>query len=214
MCRRVNYGSDSHHMHDWESLLAEWPKIIPNYNVAPAANIAAFRNEVGEPMRWGLIPRWSEDFDFNYATFNARIETIDEKPTFKSSWKNAQRCLIPISGYYEWKGDRGNKQPFYVMANDGDGLVLAGLYDSWKLDKFLSCTILTKEADNEMSQLHHRIPIILTHESAQSWLNGRDNIDKEKVAKIERPDLVYFPVSKAVNSTVNNRKSLIEPIKL
>jgi len=78
-------------------------------------------------MRWGMIPSWSKSFDSKYATFNARIETVDEKPTFRNALKNAQRCLIPMAGYYEWSGAKGSKQPFYITDRETGGMVVAGL---------------------------------------------------------------------------------------
>jgi len=118
-------------MQGWADSLEKWPDIEPNYNVAPTSNVAAFRTSTGESMRWGLIPEWAESFDSKYSTFNARLETVNERPTFKSAWKKAQRCLIPMAGYYEWKGEKGNKRPYYVTDRFAGGLVAAGIYDSF-----------------------------------------------------------------------------------
>ena len=201
-------------MPDWAGIMESWPVVKPSYNVAPTSNIPVFRQGKGELMRWGLIPKWSDTFDSSYATFNARIETVHEKPAFKSAWKNGQRCLIPMAGYYEWKGEKGNKQPYYVTDRFAGGVVAAGIYESWKLDKFFSCTMITKEADEAMANLHSRIPLLLTPESARDWLSCTDNLDHEVVASIVRPKLSYYKVGKVVGNSDVDNADLIEPKRI
>ena len=201
-------------MHGWADSLEQWPDMEQRYNVAPTSNIAAFRSGVGEPMRWGLIPNWADSFESTYSTFNARIETVNEKPTFRDAWKKSQRCLIPMAGYYEWKGEKGNKQAYYVTDRLAGGLVAAGLYDSWKLGKFLSCTILTKPADAAMAELHPRIPILLTPETALDWMNCSDDLNPDVVSKIVRPKLSFYEVGKVVGNSDVDNPHLIEPKRL
>lgn len=126
------YNNHIKELQGWISLLKQWPDVKQSYNVAPGSTVTAFRSgtELGEAMRWGLVPTWAKEFDSEYATFNAHLETIETKPTFKTPWKKAQRCLIPMAGYYEWQGEKGNKQPYYVTDQFTGGLVVAGLYES------------------------------------------------------------------------------------
>jgi len=98
MCGR--YNNHLTKMIGWAERLKEWPTVKHSYNVTPTTQVAAFRSTAGESMRWGMIPSWSKSFDSKYATFNARVETVAEKPTFRNAWNNSQRCLIPMAGYY------------------------------------------------------------------------------------------------------------------
>ena len=212
MCGR--FSNQISELDGWSRSIQKWPDVDQSYNVSPTSNIPAFRSEHGEKMRWGLIPSWAEDFESNYSTFNARIETVAEKPTFKSAWKNAQRCLIPMAGYYEWTGEAGNKQPYYVTDRIAGGLVAAGLYDSWKVGRFLSCTILTKDADEAMSQLHPRIPILLTPDTALDWMNGSDELDESKITDLVRPKLSYYKVGKLVGNSKVDNSDLMQPKRI
>jgi len=195
----------------WSNVFGKWPDTPLRYNLAPNAPITAFRHNHGETMRWGLIPSWSPEFESNYPTFDAHIETIENKASFKSAWKKSQRCLIPIAGYYEWQGEKGNKQPYYVTDRFSGGLVVAGIYESWKLDKFLSCAMLSKPADKGLSQLHPRVPILLTPENAHDWLSATDNLDIDEIININRPKVSYYKVGKVVGNTDIENSHLIEP---
>ena len=212
MCGRFNSHITT--LDGWSTVLETWPDVKGGYNVAPTANISAFRKGVGEKMRWGLVPDWAESFETTYSTFNARIETVAEKPSFKSAWNKAQRCLIPMAGYYEWQGEKGNKQPYYVTDRFAGGLVMAGLYESWKLGGFLSCTILTKPADEAMSELHSRMPLLLSPDNAKDWLNCSDNLDIGEVANLTRPKLSFYKVGKMVNKAEIDNPNLIEPLRV
>ena len=86
----------------------------------------------GAIMRWGLIPRWAKPDRIPERTFNARSETVAEKPTFRDAWKK-RRCVIPVSGYYEWTGEKGSKQPFYFHPENNTPLLLAGLWEDMAL---------------------------------------------------------------------------------
>lgn len=204
MCGR--YNDHLPKMVGWASSLKQWPDIEPSYNRAPTTQVAAFRSAQGESMRWGMIPSWSNAFDSKYATFNARIETVADKPTFRNAWANSQRCLVPMAGYYEWVGSKGNKQAMYITDRNTGGLVTAGLYESWGDEGLLSCTILTMPADNELGHIHPRMPIMLTPEAASDWLGGTGNVEQ-----FERPGVVFHPVSKAVGNVRNDGEELIRP---
>jgi putative SOS response-associated peptidase YedK len=113
----------------------ELPEVQPHYNIAPTQTVPVVRtNEVGGyelvNMRWGLIPGWSKEPRTSYATFNARAETVAEKPTFRAAYRS-RRCLVPASSFYEWRDEQGRKQPWYFSAADGQELAFAGLWEEW-----------------------------------------------------------------------------------
>lgn len=184
------------------------------YNIAPSAMVPVFRKEGWCTMRWGLVPSWSKENKTKYATFNARMETFRTKPAFRSAWSGSRRCLIPLSGYYEWKIVDGRKRPFYVTSTRDEPLVIAGLWEEWRNEEesLLSCTIITAPAVGSLQQLHHRMPIFIEPVQAHDWLNG----DKTQAMKVlSDPSLQYirfYEVSSEVGNTRNRGRGLIEPV--
>lgn len=217
--------------------MAQTSRIFESFNVTPSSTIVAFANfdknvashcEVskaiqssellGKPMRWGMIPQWSNSFSSKYATFNARIESIAEKPTFRSAWKHQQRCLIPMAGYYEWQAAKqaGSKQPFYITDKNVGGLVAAGLYEVWGQlnDVKISCTMITRPADPGLDSIHHRMPVLLDPQSATQWLHCDTGHAEQLLNELVSPDVVYWPVGTAVGNIRNDTKGLCEPLDL
>ena len=130
--------------------ILEEPGLLPRFNVAPGALLPGIRTAGSEDtewaiFRWGLIPRWATPDRIPDRTFNARSETVTQKPIFREAWKY-RRCIVPVSGYYEWTGAKGNKQPFYFYRKDGRPLCMAGLWETWQHEDthVESCTILTQ----------------------------------------------------------------------
>ncbi|MEM0921724.1 MAG: SOS response-associated peptidase, partial [Pseudomonadota bacterium] len=125
--------------------------------------------------RWGLIPPWfrGEVKAFRQTTFNARIETAHEKPSFRAAWAGrgqGGRCLVPASGYYEWTGEKGAKQPWFIhLSGNAPFFCFAGLWER-RTDGLVSYTILTRAADPVLSHLHHRMPVILPQDSWLDWM--------------------------------------------
>lgn len=198
---------------DWDELLKIWPDVNPSYNIAPGEDIAAFRSPAGKAMRWGLIPHWAKTFESDFATFNARIETLDEKPAFRDAWRNNQRCLIPMLGYYEWQGEKGNKQPYFIYSPESTGMVVAGLYDQWGSHGHYSCTIITKAANKQLASIHPRMPVLLTPASAKQWMNLDQNQALDYLVQASEPEIQFHQVSKSVGNVKSNGKRLIEPIE-
>ena len=112
------------------------PNVPPRYNGAPTQDILVvrFNPEIRERsldvLHWGLIPIWAKDRKIEYSTINARCETVDTKPVFRDAFAK-RRCIIPVDGFYEWKGPKGAKQPYAIAHKDGSLLPLAGLWDRW-----------------------------------------------------------------------------------
>ena len=211
---------------DIEALKAHFPidrveaTLSPNYNVTPTQNIPVIVRQDGENVlrtfRWGLVPFWAKDPSIGNRMINARSETVDSKPSFRNAFKK-RRCLIPADGFYEWKGTKGAKQPVYITLPDGEPFGFAGLWEIWddkgKADEPLyTCTIITTEASQSVKDIHHRMPVILKPEAFKDWINVDTPIDtlKEIINTHTHKDLVFRPVSKAINSVRNNSADLIE----
>jgi len=171
-------------------------------------------------MRWGLVPFWwSKPLkELKLATFNARAETVAEKPFFREAFKR-NRCLIPVSGYYEWQDTPSGKQPWYFTARNGSpALTIAGLWDEWR-DKangetLKSCTMIITEPNEFVAEVHNRMPVLLTEQEFEPWLSGTTGLELLKPA----PDdlLQRWPVSKRVNSSraPDDDPTLIERISV
>jgi putative SOS response-associated peptidase YedK len=130
------------------------------------------------PMHWGLVPWWwSKPLnELRMATLNARAETVETKPVFRDAFKRS-RCLIPMSGYYEWQNTASGKQPWYFTAADGAPLLTAaGLWDEWKNretgERLKSRTMIVGEPNDMAAQIHDRMPVFLTESQFEPWLSG------------------------------------------
>jgi putative SOS response-associated peptidase YedK len=182
----------------------------PRYNICPTTEIdtivSALDKRVVVPMRWGLIPSWwSKSLkEFKLATFNARAETVAEKPMFRDSFKK-RRCLIPASGYFEWKDTPDGKQPYYFTRRDGQLITVAGLWSNWK-DKVTgedlkSCTMVIAGPNKFVAEFHDRMPVILEAKDFEQWERG-DLKDAAALLKPADEDVLQkWPVSKRVNSS-------------
>ena len=184
------------------------------YNIAPSTMVPVFTRDGWQMMRWGLVPAWSKDGKTKYATFNARAESLTEKPLFRQPWKNEQRCLIPVSGYYEWCSDSGDKQPYFIHSSLDEPLVFAGLWEKWQndLESFFSCTIITTRSADELSKLHHRMPVMLEPDQAEDWLKGDIQRAMQLLERATCPDVRYHQVSKDVGNPRNQGANLIVPV--
>lgn len=180
-------------MHGWADVLKDWPaELLSNTNVFPSMTVPAMRGNGCEAMRWGLINRNSTEFSTKASTHNARIETVEKLWTFKDAWRDKNRCIMPLAGYFEWPVIEGKKTKFYITDKDVDGVVVAGLWEEWQGDN-LSCTMITRDADDYMSTIHHRMLCYLTPETAEPWLSGE--MTKEELLGLPLPNLIYFPDS-------------------
>lgn len=217
----------------------------PNYNVAPTDQVVAAIErrprgaEAGaeavrklKEVRWGLIPSWAKDRSIGQKMFNARIETVTEKASFKRAFTK-RRCIIPADGYYEWykpAGPKPVKQPFFIHDGSGAALGFAGLYELWRdpevQDKedpaawLWSATILTTASVGGLHRIHDRMPVIVPRAHYDAWLDpDYGSGDGEADALLDLldpgrdPDLETYPVATAVNSVKNNGPELLEPVE-
>jgi putative SOS response-associated peptidase YedK len=177
-----------------------------HFNVAPTEQVAVLRHASHwslSPMRWWLVPHWAPEPSSRYSMFNAKAETLQTSPAFRDSFKS-RRCIVPISGYFEWRTKDGVKTPFYIEADVDQGLALAGLWDRWqKGDKVIeSCTIVTAAAPPQMQAIHSRIPVHLAAEEIQRWLAPSASPESLSalLAPTLRVPLRVTPVSNYVNN--------------
>lgn len=179
----------------------------PRYNIAPTTTIDVCRvSKMGRelaPMRWGLAPSWwKKPLSELPATFNARSESIAEKPMFRSAYKS-RRCIIPASGFYEWTGPKGDKIPHYFSSSKQKPLAFAGLWETWRdletNEEILSATIIVGPANLWMLQFHERMPVMLEPQYFNAWLVGDNPSAAMLLSKVH--DLQEWAVSKRVNRT-------------
>ncbi len=189
---------------------------VPNYNVCPTTQIHVVRqSETGRrlvPMRWGFLPHWYTKPDSGPLLINARAETIAEKPAFRAACR-ACRCLIPVSGYYEWTIDKGKMRwPWFIKAHEP--LALAGTWQVWdKGDHQVeTCAIVTTTANDAMSAIHHRMPVVICPTDWPLWL-GEAGHGAANLMQSASDDLLQFhQVDPTVNSNRAHGPHLVEPI--
>ncbi len=182
----------------------------PRYNAAPLQTVPAIIRDRMGLARWGLLPPWAAPDDRTLAAkmINARSETAMVKPAFREAWMR-RRCLIPASGFYEWKEEAGGKQPYYIRHPAHDVLAFAGLWA--KTGDIVTFTILTKDADNPVAGLHHRTPVILYPGQAAEWFAADEAEALRLIAAARSDELDFYPVGKAVNDVRNDSENMIVP---
>jgi len=191
---------------------------LPNFNVAPTHYHPVITNEDPDhfhPFRWGLVPFWAKDEKIGYKMINARVETLNEKPSFRQALQR-RRCLVPFDGFYEWKKTDGTKQPFFIHRKDSGLFAMAGLWEKWKDPgsgtPLFTFTLITLDASPLIGKLHDRMPAMLLPEEEELWLDRE--MPPEEALKLIRPYpdelLEIYPVSTSVNNVRNNDPSLLE----
>lgn len=220
MCGRYTLLADELTIRNRFELKKEIANYMPSYNIAPGQHVLAIiydgrERRVGY-LKWGLVPSWAKDKKVGNKMINARSETIHEKPSFKHLLLK-KRCVIIADSFYEWQKIDNQKVPQRIQLADRGLFAFAGLWDKWEQDgeKLFTCTMLTKDANAFMQNIHHRMPIILSKEQENTWLQGKFNQIKdvvEYVQSIESEPMKAYPVSTYVNYVKNNDVSCIEPL--
>jgi putative SOS response-associated peptidase YedK len=189
------------------------------FNIAPASEMPVIirpeKNELAV-MRWGLIPRWTKDIRTAHPLINARAETLAEKPAFRSLLKT-HRCLIPASGFFEWKHEGKMKTPYYIRLREDPLFSFAGLYDEWRNPEGVTIstfTIITCDANPLVKPLHNRMPVILSRQNEDRWLDP-EPVSPEDLKRILVPysagTMEALPVSDLVNDPKADDKRVIQP---
>lgn len=245
MCGRYASTRDpedlARHFHVADRPVGE--SLAPSWNVAPTDDVWAVleRTAHGEddtaparrelrPLRWGLVPSWAKDVKIGARMINARVETLHEKPAFRRAFTR-RRCLLPADGFYEWQPvkaedtGRTRKQPYFIHPEDGRVMALAGLYEYWrdpqvKADEdpaawLMTCTVITTDATDAAGRVHPRMPLALTEDRYDAWLDPAHQDPDELRALLRSPAdgrLEVRPVSPAVNDARNDGPHLLDPI--
>jgi putative SOS response-associated peptidase YedK len=200
--------------------------LTPHYNIAPSQRIAAVRSRPNAGskasserefvlLRWGLIPSWAKDASIGNRLINARAETVAEKPAFKNALKH-RRCLVPASGFYEWQKLDRRKQPYCIRMRDRRPIAFAGLWERWKGPDDVaveSCTLITTEANELVSPIHNRMPVIIQPADHGLWLSP-EMPDRERLAPLLRPysanEMEAFPIGNSVNNPSIDNASILD----
>ncbi len=199
----------------------------PSWNVGPQRQLFGVAEHEGERVldryRWGLLPGWAKDPSIANRLFNARGETVAEKPSFRAAFKK-RPCVIPVDGFYEWDHRSGHaKQPHYFTRRDGDALLLAGLYEYWRdptahedVPALQTCTVLTTTPNDDMDEIHDRMPVVVELTDVDEWLDPGETGPTQR-AHLIRPardgTLQHYGVDPAVGSVRNDGPQLIEPVE-
>jgi putative SOS response-associated peptidase YedK len=202
------------------------PEGRPSWNVGPQRQLFALTTNDDtrtlDTYRWGLLPSWAKDPSIANRLFNARGETVTEKPSFRSAFAK-RPCVIPVDGFYEWDHRPGHhKQPNYFTRSDGQLLLFAGLYEQWwdpnieNSSPVKTCTVITTTPNKDMDEIHDRMPVVLSNDDVDTWLNVSAYGPDER-AQLLRPaptdTLSHYGVDNAVGSVRNDGPELIDRVE-
>src|SRR5882762_4201765 len=175
------------------------------YNIAPSSQVLIVRatkdgRRLADLYRWGLIPGWAKDPSIGNRLANARGETIAEKPAFRTGFAH-WRCLVPASGFYEWKTAGGKKYPYYIRPKGNDLFGLAGITEYWKgpEGEIRTVCLITTAPNEHMAPIHDRMPVIIPRDSYRAWLDPmNENTEELKslIASYPAGRMDAYPVSK------------------
>ena len=178
---------------------------LENYNAHPYQNLPVIKKYINgntlENLKWGMVPSWSKKKEFK-PLINARLETIDEKVSFKKLIK-LTRCIAVADGFYEWKREEKYKVPYYFLREDKKIMYIAAIYEN---NEFC---LITEQASNNVNEIHHRQPVVINENDINKYLNLE--LDGSSFLKeCKRPKLEFYQISKEVNKPTNNSISLIQ----
>ncbi len=220
MCGRYNIITDAQALYDAFQVEVELNAAsLAQYNVAPATDQLVILSERGYRVarwhQWGLIPHWAKDKAIGYKTINARGESVAAKPAFRDAFRQ-RRCLVPASGFYEWKVQDGGKQAYLIRLKGGELFAFAGLWEGWAGPggEVRSFTIITTEPNELMARIHDRMPAIIPRAQYARWLDPalQDSGQiQPMIASYPDGELQAIPVGREINNARNQGAELIEP---
>lgn len=220
MCGRYTLAAGPEYIADYFQVDGPMPEFQPSWNITPGGDIPVICQapEDGRTcslMHWGLIPHWAKEPDSKYKMINAKAETLSQRPAYRDAYKH-RRCLIPANGFYEWQATAQGKQPYYIHRKDDSLLAFAGLWEYWEKEHIInSCTIITTTANSSIRSIHERMPVIITRENFDSWLDPH-NTDTHSLAELLAPHddklLEPYRVSTAVNNPAHDKPELLDKV--
>lgn len=199
--------------------LADYP---PRYNIAPTQPVVTILERQGrrtaELFRWGFVPSWVKDPREFALLINARADSMAEKPSFRDALRNS-RCIVPASGYYEWKKlPDGSRRPYYITEAGGETMAFAGLYSTWagpNGEEVDTVCIVTTEPNPEISTVYDRMPALLHGEAIDTWLNTREAEVRDVlplIAPAPAGSMAFHPVARTVNKADAEGPDLIAAV--
>ncbi len=219
MCGRFTLMTNRQEVLDHFGIRDAPELLVPRYNIAPSQAIAAVRQGAeGRELvmlHWGLVPSWAKEPATGFSMINARAETVDSKPAYRTAFRR-RRCLIPADGFYEWRTVDG-KQP-YRFTVQGGVFAFAGLWEHWKGlagEVVDSCTIIVTNANDLVRHVHDRMPVIIDPADYAFWLDPgitEPETLRPLLAPYPTGRMQGYPVGKNVNRAGYEEADAIEPI--
>lgn len=220
MCGRFSLVSDAEHLRAYYDLVNSDLFKGPRFNIAPTQDVAAVvavnDERHLEYFHWGMIPAWAKDRRPGYSTINARAETVETKPAFRSAFRH-RRCIIPADGFYEWHGKTGHKQAWRIEPKDKREIFsLAGLWEAWEGEGTVlrSCAIIVGEANALLMPIHDRMPVMLARDSWQTWLDPHSAAEELRSLLHPPPaeGMRAFRIGSHVNNPNNDDPACLTPL--
>ena len=223
MCGRFAFYSPREAITDLFDV--EFPlELEPHFNIAPTQFVVGLRRSDVEDeakiepalLKWGLIPSWSKDPRIGNRMINARAETVHTKPAYRAAFKR-RRCVILADGFFEWRRTDDGKVPYFICKKSRQPFAMAGLWERWSGSESSveTCTIITTSANRVLTELHDRMPVILSTDRALEWISAETEFsdDLRSLLMPANDDLLQFwEVGRAVNNSRNEGPELIEPV--
>ncbi len=199
----------------------EVPGLRPRYNIAPFQQVPVIIGGEAKSvkmMRWGLVPHWAKGEEFGLKLINVRAESAMEKPMFKPLL-NRQRCLVPATGFYEWQKQATRKKPYHIRVKEQEYFAMAGIFDTWSKEgtELMTFSILTTAANEALSPIHDRMPVILHREKESEWAS-REVLSADSLSDMFRPfpssSIDAYPVSDMVNDSRADHPDMVVPQRM
>jgi putative SOS response-associated peptidase YedK len=222
MCGRFTLTSNPEQLQESFPGILITHEVSPRYNIAPSQPIAVIPNSDQTRLdyyTWGLVPHWAKDPSIGSRLINARSETLDEKPAFRTAYRR-RRCLILADGFFEWMSTPGtrSKTPMLIKLKSGNPFAFAGLWEVWNSpdgSTLKTCCIITTQPNSLMAPIHNRMPVILPSEAYTLWLDPLE-ISPSKVNPLLVPynpdEMIAFPVSREVNNPQYDNPVCVQPL--
>ncbi|MHC1681291.1 MAG: SOS response-associated peptidase [Methanomassiliicoccales archaeon] len=199
----------------------EVPELKPRYNIAPFQHVPIIVGGEAKSvkmMRWGLVPHWAKGEEFGLKLINVRSETAMDKPMFKPLL-NHQRCLVPATGFYEWQKQETRKRPYHIRVKGQEYFAMAGIFDTWSKEgkDLVTFSILTTAANEAISPIHDRMPVILRPEKESEWVS-KEVLSADDLTEIFQPlpasSIDAYPVSDMVNDSRTDHPDMVVPQRM